>query len=449
MTDLYWFGCYRDVRGSDGLFTPESVSHPAKMSGGLLFRILDEAEARGWFRRGMTLLDPFYGVGTTGLARLRGYDVVGVELEQRFVDMADGCECTGVTKADWVRYFQPGVDLRRRHRANYRDGRHWCPRCLRLGYEPRGPTLFGEPATTGVIPCEPPHHYEGNRERLERLAGPGIGRCVVIQGDSRDLVDLLAQRSPGAVVTSPPYGGFKQGNREHDYSRYGGGGQLVYPQWYGCTPGQIEDLPDGVVTSPPWENSEGSLTPRKFADVVAFAEGMVERDACNPRRHSRSVEAAVAMFERQGGYGGSDGQIGRLSGETYQEAMLTVYCSIHDVLAPGAVAAVVVKCPTRNGRLRRLDVNTWHLLQTAGFACWCPVCQEWVAGQGPHDHPEVDRGVGPVCGYRAVLAEELVQSDLLGDRQRRLAGRVSFFKRHWYNRGRQIALWEDVIFALR
>jgi hypothetical protein len=65
---LYWSGCYRDVRGSDGLFTSESVSHPAKMTGGLLFRILDEAEGRGWFQRGMTLLDPFYGIGTTGLA---------------------------------------------------------------------------------------------------------------------------------------------------------------------------------------------------------------------------------------------------------------------------------------------------------------------------------------------------------------------------------------------
>ena len=55
--ELYWPGCYRDVRGSDRLFTSESVSHPAKMTGGLLFRILDEAEGRGWFQRGMTLLE--------------------------------------------------------------------------------------------------------------------------------------------------------------------------------------------------------------------------------------------------------------------------------------------------------------------------------------------------------------------------------------------------------
>lgn len=505
-SELYWQGCYRDVRGSDGLFTPESVSHPAKMTGGLLFRILDEAEGRGWFQRGMTLLDPFYGIGTTGLARLRGYNVVGVELEQRFMDMADGCDCTGVSKADWVSYFQMGADPRRRHRANYRDGRHWCPLCLTLAYDPQVPAFYVPRGTAGVIPCSESHHYEGNRELLERLAGSGIGSCVVVQGDSRNLATCLGADVSG-VLTSPPYGethiasaaeltlvnqqragqiksGVQNGGNTYGSSpeqiglladgvvtsppygrdsephrakpaaewrggkNWGGPNSVVRVSGYGSSLGQIGTLPDGVVTSPPWEDSEGSLSAKKFADVVAFAEGMAERDAHDPARHSRSIEATLRQFERQGRYGESEGQVGRLAGETYQDAMLEVYRSMHDVLSPGGVTAVVVKCPTRKWKLRRLDVDTWWLLQAAGFACWCPVCEEWVVGE-PHDHPEMDREIGPVCGYRAVLAEELVQLGLFGGKHRSLIGRMSFFKRYYYKRGQPTALWEDVIFARR
>ena len=175
---------------------------------------------------------------------------------------------------------------------------------------------------------------------------------------------------------------------------------------------------------------------------------MAERDAHDPARHSRSIEATLRQFKRQGGYGESEGQVGRLAGETYQDAMLEVYRSMYDVLAPGAVAAVVVKCPTRKWKLRRLDIDTWWLLQAAGFACWCPVCEEWIVGE-PHDHPEANRGIAPVCGYRAVLAEELVQLDLFGGERQSLRGRMSFFKRYWYKQGQPTALWEDVIFARR
>jgi hypothetical protein len=392
----------------------------------------------------------------------------------------------------------------------------------------------------------------GNRELLERLAGSGIGSCVVVQGDSRNLATCLGAVVSG-VLTSPPYGVFK--GRDVYRAYYGErSGQLAHPQRYGHTQGQIEDLPDGVVTSPPygethiasateltlvnqrqadqigsgvqdggsaygsrpeqiglladgvvtsppygrdsephrakpaaewhggkkwggpnsvvraagygsrlgqigtlpdgvltsppWEDSEASLSAKKFADVVAFAEGMAERDAQDPARHSRSIEATLRQFERQGGYGESEGQVGRLVGETYQDAMLEVYRSMHDVLSPGRVAAVVVKCPTRKWKLRRLDVDTWWLLQAAGFACWCPVCEEWIVGE-PHDHPEVDRGIAPVCGYRAVLADELVQLGLFGGEHRSLKGRMSFFKRYYYKQGQPTALWEDVIFARR
>lgn len=53
--------------------------------------------------------------------RARRYAVLGVELEQYWVDVADGCDCTGAGKADWLRYFQPGTDCWRRHIALWED----------------------------------------------------------------------------------------------------------------------------------------------------------------------------------------------------------------------------------------------------------------------------------------------------------------------------------------
>ena len=76
-------------RGQFGIWSPESFTHPAKMSPDLAFRILSHLEELGLLRRGMTILDPMCGVGTTLLtAAIRGYRTVGIEIEGKFVSMA-------------------------------------------------------------------------------------------------------------------------------------------------------------------------------------------------------------------------------------------------------------------------------------------------------------------------------------------------------------------------
>jgi len=84
-----WYGCYDTPRTS--LFTRESNRHPAKMAVGLCFRILEHGERRGYWKPGDTILDPMAGIGTTLVcAQVRGYRVVGVELERHFYDLALG-----------------------------------------------------------------------------------------------------------------------------------------------------------------------------------------------------------------------------------------------------------------------------------------------------------------------------------------------------------------------
>lgn len=116
-----WRNCYDD-RWTE--ITPESFAHPAKFSRGLIRRIYQHALARGWIEPGQIILDPFGGVALGALeAGMHGLNWLGCELEQRFVDMGAGCDCQGISKADWVRFYG------RWERAS-KAGLRWCPECL-------------------------------------------------------------------------------------------------------------------------------------------------------------------------------------------------------------------------------------------------------------------------------------------------------------------------------
>ncbi len=78
-----WDGCYNDSWRDE--ITPESFAHPAKMARGLVRRIFDELA----LPRGAVVVDPFGGVGTTGIeASSRGLQFFGCELEEKFYQLA-------------------------------------------------------------------------------------------------------------------------------------------------------------------------------------------------------------------------------------------------------------------------------------------------------------------------------------------------------------------------
>lgn len=82
-----WTKCYES--GWKDIIVPESFQHPAKMSYSLLKRILSHAKAEGWLNKGDVILDPFGGIGSTGI--LGAYEkikVISVELERDFVILA-------------------------------------------------------------------------------------------------------------------------------------------------------------------------------------------------------------------------------------------------------------------------------------------------------------------------------------------------------------------------
>ena len=120
-------------------------------------------------------------------------------------------------------------------------------------------------------------------------------------------------------------------------------------------------------------------------------------------------------------YSGSTRNIGNQKGETYLEAMLQVYQEAYKAgISP---LVTVTKNPTRNGELRRLDLDTANLLMQAGYEI--------------------------IDYHRAILFEERHQLTLGGDTKTTPKGRLSFFKRLSYQKGNAVAKWEDIIIATR
>ena len=117
-------------------------------------------------------------------------------------------------------------------------------------------------------------------------------------------------------------------------------------------------------------------------------------------------------------YGQSEGQIGKEQQENYLSAMAKVYSEIAKV---SDVLVVVVKNPTRNGKLRRLDLDTIKILEMSGWRIHCQ--------------------------HRSLLFEEIEQATLFGETEKKVKGRLSFFKRLAYIKGSPVANWEDIIFA--
>lgn len=359
-----WYGCYREGWGK-GRLLPASFSHPAKGAYGLSERIYDFAIEQGWLKAGDCVLDPFAGVAGFALAAMRrGIHFFGVELEQTFVDMGQGCDCTGISKEDWVRYYG------RWEKVRHKDGRHWCPHCLNVArridgehFRPlskqslarrarikelrqslgrRAPSrqsmhaplslpgkihflllkqgaLFEqvEKVTTaykrnsGKIPHSEPHHYKGNIEVWGELGLSGTGR--IVQGDSRQLCEIIGK--VGGAVSSPPYavGGSSQRNllspgfaewREmqgRDNTKPGAAGLKA---GYGQADGQMGAMPegsfDGAVSSAPFGNSDMR---KGGSDLLRNVRIQTGRDPDAPGSISHTTTTP---------YGSSEGNIGNL-----------------------------------------------------------------------------------------------------------------------------------------
>lgn len=83
-----WFGCYSGTWNQAPLI-PEAYAHPAKVAYKLAERIVTHMLDQGYIEAGQCIIDPFAGVaGFAFHTMLAGINFVGVELEEKFVNLA-------------------------------------------------------------------------------------------------------------------------------------------------------------------------------------------------------------------------------------------------------------------------------------------------------------------------------------------------------------------------
>ena len=216
---------------------------------------------------------------------------------------------------------------------------------------------------------------------------------TMMNGDSRNFASLVGC---DGIVTSPPYAeGLGHGGEP---TITGGRNVEGQQEGYGTTTGQIGSLPagklDAVVTSPPWETVTSGHD-EEFDKVRSG--GPVAKE-----------------------YGESAGQIGNDTGETYWQAVKTVYEQCRLAMKPGGIIAMVVKDYVKAGKRVPLCDQTCSLLESLGFDVF-ERCRAW-------------------------LVKEETNPGLFGEVTDKTE-RKSFFRRLAEKKGSPRIDWEEVIWA--
>jgi DNA modification methylase len=289
----------RDTAFRNGFFVPESFSHPAKMDAQLLIWITEK-----FTNVGETILDPMFGSGTTMLACTLGRNVIGVELEEKFVRMAE---------KNWQK-------VRQRPQLGSTMGN-----CQIL----QGDARQLEGLLADKIITSPPH---GNR----------LSDDVVADNDPQRM--SYRQSLVDKVITSPPYENGTSGpSRSPFWERLANDptsarfGRQKHP-----SVGEGYDKVDSVITSPPYENQ-----------IHKQDEGHLDIGGGQRKENSQYAQDFT--------------NIGNLKGQTYLDAMLLVYQQCHSVLKPGGLLILVTKNFIRNKTEIRLDSDTIKLCEQVGF----------------------------------------------------------------------------------
>ena len=320
------------------------------MSRGLLTHILKHVREQGWVQDGSIVVDPFGGIGSTGiLGAYEGYQVVGCELEQRFVDLA-----------------KQNIAL---HAHALRELR--CPIPVILQGDSR---KLCEVVEKADICISSPPFIQSEGGKNAGLAKPGSpctkGRRAIPYGFANqsqvgETPGQLGAMKPGqvdAVISSPPYAETLKGDgtqretasesRAKRNTPGGSLGQSQRTQGYGSD-GNLGNLKpgnvDAIVSSPPYET-----------DALGHSRG----------------KAGLARDKIYGAgpdtqYGRTEGNLGNGSGDTFWQAASEIVQQCHKILRPGGHAIWVVKSFVRKGAIVDFPGDWRRLCESVGFKTVC------------------------------------------------------------------------------
>lgn len=260
-----WDGAYDQAWGE--LLHPDAYCHPAKMSRGLVVRIFNELLAMGALAKGDIVVDPFGGIGSTGIAGASvGVQVVCVELEQKFVDLAK--KNFEGHRRDWSAMGRPQPMILQG------DSRRLRQVLAGVGDGEIEAAVSSPPYVSGGHHADQTGAWNTNNLGMNK-GGTSLGsRDVAGYGRTDGQLGQMAEGEIDAAITSPPHGG----NAKHDYGSEDGVRPREvdrgYEQGRGCfrgsesaygrTEGQLARLPkgdvDAAVSSPPFLDARSHVS---------------------------------------------------------------------------------------------------------------------------------------------------------------------------------------------
>jgi len=474
MEILDWHGLYGE-RWTD--MVDEAISHPAKFNRGLIRRIYRQMANEGWLKPGDVVLDPFAGVcGGAIDAMAMGCSWVGVELEERFVDLGQQ------NIENWKSRYEPLWLDKWGHAVVLQGDSRQLAKIVR---------------SSDVVVSSPPYTNSVNQNaaandaeaRIDRKAQAGIdvgvsrnvgGPNSVLRqpqryGDLPGQLGAMPKGNVSAVIGSPPYAGSAVEknspsiNLEKMYETYRsqGGGmsfaafeaqQARHSQGYGKSPGQMATMPEGafsaVISSPPFgagetrdrapvqEGAVSDCITRAYTQDrqgttdgnLATMDAVVSSPPYEGSQGSPSLGSVnrddwgneggdiVARRNLSAQYGNTQGQVGHTSGDTFWSAARIIVAQCHAVLKPGGIAVWVVKRFVRKKQIVPFPDQWESMCESVGFE--------------------------PVTRARAWMIEDRgTQVDLWGNGHQKMVERKSFFRRLYESKYPENRIdWEDVLF---
>lgn len=300
---IEWHNCYAgDLKA---LIVPEAFAHPAKMSRKLCERIFDHGQERGYWKPGDIILDPFYGIGTTGLVgAFRGYQVIGVELEAKFIELAKQNNRKNRRKLERLGNSLPVVIQG--------DSRE----LVKLVGEAAGcvtsPPWMENNVNIGSVGDTPGLRQEIGGEKRDESYGTSDGQLGNLpEGDFK------------GAISSPPY--ISGGHHPDQTGAWGGQSQSVPKDLagYGKTDGQIGQMHEGSqpqvvggITSPPWRGQSADGGWQMLGKYAEEGKLTVKQVSGDPNKSYPSWDK-----DRDTSYGETPGQLANLPEGNIQGAI--------------------------------------------------------------------------------------------------------------------------------
>jgi len=368
-------------------YTKESISHPAKMSLHLCREII-----KRYSKPGELILDVMAGIGTTLIeGMLLGRNVIGIEYEQKFVDMAT----ENIKKTERSMKFMcslgKGVILKG-------DSRELSQVLAKADIPD---SIIFSPPFANSNPCENKNQGEKQKEQWDKnKVKGGSGFLNKIHSQDKNNISNMDYGQVDQIITSPPYseaiqrgsGIAKKGHwkdpklKDRVYCKEQDIKQLKeradkfaekYPEkrnilmeaylsakgdprykknydetWhcfseYSPDENNLGNLPhgeiDSIITSPPYGNrlaDEDRTNHQLFADMGGNEKWLYSKDKKN---------------------------LGNKKGKNYLTEMYRIYLECYKVLRNQGFMILVLKNFVRKGVQIRLDLDTIKLVEKAGF----------------------------------------------------------------------------------